>query len=156
MIIKVSDIYFAIKDRLSIANIKKALWFSAGIIFLGIAYLGTFVPGLPWSTPCLLAAWCFSKSSKRFHDYMLNHRLFGPFIRNWSNGRVFPKIAKWLMFLSMDGSLIIMWFTTHNWKLVTGMAVFFALILIWASRYPSSKEEADRRIAAGEKLGWFK
>jgi len=56
----------------------------------------------------------------------------------------------------MDGSLVIMWFTTHNVKLVVGMAVFFALILIWASRYPGSKEEADRRIAAGEKLGWFK
>jgi len=156
MTIKVTDIYSRIKNNLSLENAKKALWFSAGIIFLGIAYLGTFVPGLPWSTPSLLAAWCFSKSSKRFHDYMLNHRLFGPFIKNWSSGRVFPKIAKWLMFLSMDGSLVIMWFTTHNVKLVVGMAVFFALILIWASRYPGSKEEADRRIAAGEKLGWFK
>jgi len=29
-------------------------------------------------------------------------------------------------------------------------------VLIWASRYPSTKEESDRRKAAGEKIGWFK
>ena len=137
-------------------KIKKAIWFTFGILFLGVAYLGTFVPGLPWSTPSLLAAWCFSKSSKRFHDYMLNHKLFGPFIKNWGQGRVFPTFAKWAMFASMDGSLIIMWFATHNWKIVAGMSVFFALILFWAARFPGTKEEADRRIAAGEKLGWFK
>jgi hypothetical protein len=27
---------------------------------------------------------------------------------------------------------------------------------LWASRYPGSKEESDRRKAAGEKIGWFK
>ena len=103
-------------------KVKKAVWFTAGILFLGLAYIGTIVPGIPWSTPCLLAAWCFSKSSERFHNYMLNHKLFGPFIKNWGEGRVFPTIAKWAMFLSMDASLVIMWFATHNWKAVAGMS----------------------------------
>jgi len=137
-------------------KIKKALWFTVGILFLGIAYLGTFVPGLPWSTPALIATWCFSKSSERFHNYMITHKLFGPVIRNWGEGRVFPTYAKWLMFLSMDGSLIIMWFTTHNIKAIVGMGVFFALIIFWASRYPGTREESDRRKEAGEKIGWFK
>ena len=139
-----------------IDKIKKALWFSLGIVFLGIAYLGTFVPGLPWSTPALIATWCFSKSSKRFHDYMINHKLFGPVIKNWGEGRVFPTYAKWLMFLSMDGSLIIVWFSTHNVRAVVGMGIFFALVIFWASRYPGSREESDRRKASGEKIGWFK
>jgi uncharacterized membrane protein YbaN (DUF454 family) len=137
-------------------KIKKALWFSAGIFFLGIAYLGTIIPGLPWSTPSLIATWCFSKSSKRFHDYMLNHKLFGPFIKNWSTNRVYPTKIKWIMFLCMDFSLVTVWFATHNWKAVAGMSVFFALILIWASRYPGSLEEAERRKANGEKIGWLK
>jgi hypothetical protein len=137
-------------------KIKKALWFTLGIIFLGIAYLGTFVPGLPWSTPAILATWCFSKSSEKFHNYMLNHRLFGPVIRNWNEGSVFPTIAKWLMFASMDFSLILIYWRTGNWKLCLGLSVFFALILIWASRLPGSLSEYQRRKAAGEKIGWFK
>jgi uncharacterized membrane protein YbaN (DUF454 family) len=139
-----------------IDKIKKALWFTAGILFLGIAYIGVIVPGIPWSTPSLIAAYCFARSSKKFHDYMLNHKLFGPFITNWSDGRVYPNKVKWIMFLSLDASLVIMWLATQNWKAVAGMGVFFALVLIWASRYPSTKEESDRRKAAGEKLGWFK
>jgi uncharacterized membrane protein YbaN (DUF454 family) len=137
-------------------KIKKYLWMAAGFLFLGVAYIGVIVPGIPWSTPSLIAAYCFAKSSKRFHDYMLNHKLFGPFIKNWSEGRVYPAKVKWIMFFSMDASLVIMWFATHNWKAVAGMSVMFALILIWASRYPTTKEESDRRKAAGEKIGWLK
>jgi uncharacterized membrane protein YbaN (DUF454 family) len=136
-------------------KIKKYLWMAAGFLFLGVAYIGVVVPGIPWSTPSLIAAYCFSKSSERFHNYMLNHKLFGPFIKNWQDGRVFPTMAKWAMFASMDASLIILWFATNNWKAVAGMGVFFALILIWASRLPGSREEAQRRKDAGEKLGWF-
>ena len=62
-------------------NIKKVLWFIAGMLCMGLAYIGLIVPGIPWSTPILGAAYCFAKSSKRWHDFLLNHRLFGPFIR---------------------------------------------------------------------------
>lgn len=137
-------------------KIKKALWFSAGILFLSLAYIGMVVPGIPWSTPSLLATYCFARSSKKFHDYMLNHKLFGPFIRDWQAGSVFPSKAKWFMFISMDVSLVIFWLATQNWKATMGMGIFFALIILWASRLPGSLEEAERRKEAGEKLGWFK
>ena len=137
-------------------KIKKYLWFAAGILFLGIAYIGVIVPGIPWSTPSLIATYCFARSSKRFHDYMLNHKLFGPFIRDWQAGSVFPTKGKWFMFISMDVSLVIFWFATQNWKATMGMGIFFALIILWASRLPGNIEEAERRKEAGEKLGWFK
>jgi len=46
-------------------NIVKILWFALGIVLLGIAYVGIFLPGLPWSTPAVCAAYCFAKSSTR-------------------------------------------------------------------------------------------
>jgi len=138
------------------SKIKKALWMAAGFLFLGIAYIGVIVPGIPWSTPSLIAAWCFSKSSERFHNYMLNHKLFGPFIRDWKEGSVFPSKAKWAMFISMDVSLVLFYLATQNWKATLYMGIFFALIILWASRLPGNKEEASRRKEAGEKIGWFK
>jgi uncharacterized membrane protein YbaN (DUF454 family) len=137
-------------------KIKKALWFTAGMLFLGLAYIGMIVPGIPWSTPSLVATYCFARSSKRFHDYMMNHKLFGPFIRDWQEGSVFPSRAKWIMFISMDFSLVIFWLVTQNWKATMGMGIFFALIILWASRLPGSREEAERRKEAGQKLGWFR
>jgi len=137
-------------------KIKRALWFTAGILFLGLAYIGMVVPGIPWSTPSLIATYCFARSSKKFHDYMLNHKLFGPFIKDWQAGSVFPTRGKWFMFISMDVSLVIFWFATQNWKATMGMGIFFALIILWASRLPGSIEEAERRKETGQKLGWFK
>lgn len=137
-------------------KIKKYLWMAAGFLFLGVAYIGVIVPGIPWSTPSLIAAYCFSKSSERFHNYMLNHKLFGPFIRDWKEGSVFPSKAKWAMFISMDVSLVLFYLATQNWKATVYMGIFFALIILWASRLPGNKEEASRRKEAGEKLGWFR
>jgi uncharacterized membrane protein YbaN (DUF454 family) len=137
-------------------KIKKAFWFTLGMFFLGVAYIGVVTPGIPWSTPTVVAAYCFAKSSKRMHDWIMNHRLFGPFLRGWAEKRVFPIYGKWAMIATMDVSLIILWFTTYNWKLVAGVGAGMALCAIWALRYPSTPEEHQRRKDAGEKIGWFK
>jgi uncharacterized membrane protein YbaN (DUF454 family) len=123
---------------------------------LGVSYIGTVTPGIPWSTPAVAAAFCFAKSSKRWHDYMMYHPLFGEFLRNWSTKRVFPKYGKWAMVITMDISLIVLWFTTQNVQLVLAVGVAMALCAIWALKYPSSSDEYDRRKAAGERIGWFK
>lgn len=137
-------------------KIKKAFWVSLGFIFLGVAYIGVITPGIPWSTPTVVAAYCFAKGSERWHNWIMNHKLFGPFLRNWSEKRVFPIYGKWAMVATMDLSLIILWLTTKNWKLVLALGLFMALVAIWAWRFPSSVEEHDRRKAEGRKIGWFK
>jgi len=124
---------------------KKALWFSLGMLCLGIAYVGLVTPGIPWSTPAVAAAFCFAKSSKRWHDYMMNHRIFGAFLRDWSEYRVFPRRGKILMFITMDISLIILWFTTQNLWLVLGVAAVMAITCAWAFRLPESREQAIAR-----------
>ena len=138
------------------SKIKKAFWFTLGIILLGVAYLGVLIPGLPWSTPILGATFCFAKSSEKFHSWIMNHPKFGPFIKNWSTYRVYPTKAKYLMVGMMSLSLVIMLLTTGNIMATFYLLVTFALIVTWATRYPGSKAEAERRIAAGEKIGWLK
>jgi uncharacterized membrane protein YbaN (DUF454 family) len=138
------------------SKIKKAFWVTLGFIFLAIAYIGVITPGIPWSTPTVIAAYCFAKGSERWHNWIMNHKLFGPFLKNWSEKRVFPIYGKWAMFITMDISLIILWFTTQNWKLVLGLGIFMALVATWAWRYPSSVEEHDKRKSEGRKIGWLK
>lgn len=138
------------------SKIKKAFWFSLGIILLGVAYLGVLIPGLPWSTPILGATFCFAKSSERFHNWIMNHPKFGPFIKNWSTYRVYPTKARYLMIAVMFTSLSILWLTTGNLVAVNWTAALMALIVIWSLRYPGSREEAEKRIAEGKKIGWLK
>lgn len=137
-------------------NIKKSLWFILGIILVGVAYLGVLLPGLPWSTPILGATFCFAKSSDRLHNWIMNHPRFGPFVKSWSKYRVYPTKAKWLMVAVMSTSLAFMYFGTGNPTATVYLAITFALIVTWAWRYPGSQAEAERRIIAGEKIGWIK
>lgn len=137
-------------------NIKKALWFSLGCILLVIAFIGVYLPGLPWSTPAVGAAFCFAKSSTRMHNWIMNHKLFGPFLKNWADKRVFPTKAKYLMLITMASSLILMWFTTGNIKAIMWTGGAMLGCAIWGWRYPGSIEEHQRRKDSGEKIAWLK
>jgi len=139
----------------TIHPIKKILWCTLGVILLGVAYIGLITPGIPWSTPTVGAAYCFARGSDRMHNWLMNHKIFGPFLRGWTEKRVFPVKARWLMILTMDCSLIIMWFTTHNWKAVVGTGIFMAIVAWWAMAYPKTAEEYDERKAQGKRIGWF-
>ena len=135
-------------------NLKKALWFSLGCILLGVAFIGVYLPGLPWSTPAVGAAYCFAKSSERMHNWIMNHKLFGPFLRGWAEKRVFPTKFKYFMLVTMSSSVLFLWLSTGNIKAVAWSSGFMVLVAIWAWRFPGSVEEHTRRVSTGEKVGW--
>ena len=73
---------------------RRTIYLIAGFILVGLAVLGIFLPLLPTTPLLLLAAACFSRSSERCHQWLLNHRTFGPIIRNWHENRCIPRRAK--------------------------------------------------------------
>ena len=127
-----------------------------GFFCVGMAYIGFIVPGIPFSIFLVMAAWAFAKSSKRMHDWLYNHKWFGPFLTNWTQKKVFPTKGKYAMILVMSSSLAFLWFSTGNIKAVLWSGGCMALVAIWAWRYPGSVAEQERRIAAGEKVAWLK
>ena len=133
---------------------KKLFWNILGFLSLGMAYIGVITPGIPYSPFVVFSAYCFSKGSERMHKWLYNHKLFGPFLTNWSEKRVFPQKMKYFMLAMMTTSLIIMSFTVPV-KGVVYTGIFMLFVAVWAWRYPSSVEEHDRRIEAGKKVGWF-
>ena len=123
---------------------KRYLWFTLGMLSLAMAYIGIVTPGIPFSVFLVFSAYCFSKSSKRMHDWLYNHKYFGPFLTNWVEYKVFPLKMKYMMIAVMSSSLAILWFTTYNWKAVIGTGITMAIVALWAWRDPSSIEEAKR------------
>lgn len=74
----------------------RGLFAAIGFVFVGLGAVGVVVPGLPTTPFMLLAAWMFSKSSPRFHRWLWDHRVFGPYVRAWARHRVIPRHAKLL------------------------------------------------------------
>lgn len=134
---------------------KRYFWLVLGFVSLGMAYLGVITPGLPYSPFVVFAAYCFAKSSPRMHSWIMNHPIFGPFITNWNQKRVFPLKLKFFMLASMSVSLILMYTGGVPIRGIAYTAVFMALVAIWAWRFPSTVEEYDLRIEQGRKIGWF-
>ncbi len=135
---------------------KKILWTSLGFLSLGMAYIGVITPGIPYSPFVVFAAYCFSKGSERMHRWIYNHKLFGPFLTNWGEKRVFPTKMKFFMLGMMSLSLILMFTGGVKPIGIISTAIFMALVAIWAWRFPGSVEEHQRRIDNGEKVGWLK
>ena len=136
-------------------NIKKFLYFIAGCVCIALAYIGVVTPGIPYSPFVVAAAFCFARSSERAHRWIMNHKLFGPFLTNWSTKRVFPQKMKYFMLAMMSLSLVLMTVSGVKPIGIVSTAVFMLLVAVWAWRYPSSVEEHDQRIANGGKIGWF-
>ena len=136
-------------------NIKKILYFIAGCVCIAMAYIGVVTPGIPYSPFVVAAAFCFARSSERAHRWIMNHKLFGPFLTNWSTKRVFPQKMKYLMIAMMTVSLVLMTVSGVKPIGIVSTAVFMLLVAVWAWRYPSSVEEHDQRVANGKKIGWF-
>jgi uncharacterized membrane protein YbaN (DUF454 family) len=134
---------------------KKLFWNILGFLSLGMAYIGVITPGIPYSPFVVFAAYCFSKGSERMHKWIYNHKLFGPFLTNWNQKRVFPLKMKYFMLAMMSLSLVLMYTGGVKPIGIISTAVFMALVAVWAWRYPSSVEQHDQRKAEGRKIGWF-
>ena len=89
---------------------KKALLIISGFVSLGLGILGIVLPLLPTTPFLLLAAACFLKSSDRLYNWILNHRLFGKYLKNYYQHRAIPLkikiIAISMIWLSIGNSVI--------------------------------------------------
>lgn len=80
---------------------KKFSYLLLGWTSLLLGVVGIVLPLLPTTPFVLLSAYCFSKSSKRFHRWLLTHKVFGPMVRDWENGGVIRLKAKLLATVSI-------------------------------------------------------
>ena len=68
-------------------DIRKILLLFLGTVFVGLGVLGMFLPLVPTTVFLLLAAYCYSHSSERFHSWLLTNRWCGRYIKNYKEGR---------------------------------------------------------------------
>lgn len=82
-------------------------WLGAGWISLTLGIAGVALPLLPTTPFLLLAAFCFGKSSPRFHDWLVNHPNFGPGIQNWQERRAISPKAKVAAMIALLAALAV-------------------------------------------------
>ena len=110
---------------------KKFILITIGWSCVGLAFVGTFVPGIPTTIFLIIALWAFAKSSKKFHSWLLNHKRFGPILQNWESHKVVPRKAKILMVILQISAVIIFHYSLQNIYLT----VLLIITLVFVARY---------------------
>ena len=68
-------------------NLKKKIYIFVGLLALGLGIIGVFLPVMPTVPFLLVALFCFERSSKKYHDMILNNKYFGKVLRDYYEGR---------------------------------------------------------------------
>lgn len=68
-------------------DVRKAILIFLGTVCVGLGVMGILLPLMPTTVFLLMAAYCYSKSSDRFHNWLLNNRLLGQYIKNYKSGQ---------------------------------------------------------------------
>ena len=112
-----------------------------GWVSLITGFIGIFLPLLPTTPLVLLSAWCFSKSSERFHAWLIHHKYFGPIVADWQSDQGIPKKARnralIFMWAGMLLSMVIVW---RFWATL-GLCVIGFAVSLHLLRMPLRHEE---------------
>jgi uncharacterized membrane protein YbaN (DUF454 family) len=122
------------------SSLLRGLLIVAGVTCVALGVIGIFLPLLPTTPFMLLAAACFARSSRRFHEWLLANRTFGPLIREWERHRSIPRRTKLtaIALMSMTLAASIVFFVEHAW-LQALLAAFGVLLAVWMYRIPSRR-----------------
>ncbi len=105
-------------------GIKRILLTALGLLAVALGLLGVVMPVLPTTPFLLLAAWSFLRSSPRLHRWLLNHRICGEYIYNYTEFRSVRRSTKRVAILTLWLSMAV------SMYLVQKLHVTFILLII--------------------------
>ena len=116
---------------------KKIILLFLGWLCVGLAFVGIFVPGIPTTPFLIVALWAFAQSSKKFHNWLLNHKRFGPMLQNWESHKVVPQKAKILMIILQIFAVIMVQYSINNYLITAILAVLLFFVARYVLSLPS-------------------
>ena len=103
-----------------------------GSVSLALGILGIFLPMLPTTPFLLLSAAAWVKASPSLYEWLINHRVFGEYIRNYREHRAIPLRVKVL-------SVSLVWLTigysifavVDKWWWAQVLLLLLAIAISW-------------------------
>ena len=91
----------------TIAVPTRVLFGVLGWCAVAFAVAGALLPGLPTTVFVIAAAYCFSRSSRRFEQWLRENPLLGPFLRRVAPGGGMPASAKRAALMAMWTAILL-------------------------------------------------
>ena len=115
----------------------RILWGTLGLISLLCGAIGAVLPLIPTVPFVLLSAFCFARSSTRLHDWLVTHRIFGPFIDDWQKHGAVSRGSKKAATLGCAAVLLISAISGVALKVILIQIVVLSCVLVFLWTRPS-------------------
>lgn len=110
----------------------KTLLIILGTLSLALGILGIFLPLLPTTPFLLLTAALYVKGSPKLYAWLINHRLFGEYIRNFRENRAIPLHAKIISVSLVWGTMLYCIFAVvDRWLWAQLLLAVLAVAITW-------------------------
>ena len=125
-------------------NLKKKLYIAFGFLAVTLAIIGVFIPGLPTVPFLLVALFCFERSSKKYHDMIMNNKYFGPVLQDYYSGKGLTSSIKIKAILFLSCGMIFSIYKIQNPHarivlVVVWLAVAIHIILLKTKKTKNKK-----------------
>ena len=111
-------------------NLKKKLYITFGFLAVALAIVGVFIPGLPTVPFLLVALFCFERSSKKYHDMIMNNKYFGPVLQDYYSGKGLTLSVKIKAILFLSCGMIFSIYKIQNLHARIGLALVWLGVAI--------------------------
>ncbi len=122
-------------------NPKRIILVASGFICVALGVAGVFLPILPTTPFILLASWCFARSSRRFHHWLIHHPRLGPLISMWQSGRGIPRKARNRAIIAIAASMTLSAIIIGKLWVGLMLATIGLAVSIYLLRLPLAPEE---------------
>ena len=126
---------------------SRYLIMALGYLSLGLGILGSFLPILPTTPFILLAAYFFSKSSKKHYLWLIRIPRFGKVISDWNENGVVSTNSKIICVLTMTSVAIYIIFLT---KLTIFIKAFITLTLFSVGLFVTTRPGGREKVLIGK------
>lgn len=114
----------------------RPIYFVIGFVSMILGAIGIVLPVLPTTPLWLLSAWCFAKSSKRFHNWFVSTKLYKKHLDSFVEHRSMTKKTKiYLLSFASTMLLIAMYFMDNLWLrlFLFSLMLFKYYYFIWST-----------------------
>ncbi|MDR1406521.1 MAG: YbaN family protein [Tannerella sp.] len=103
-----------------------------GMVSLGVGVAGIFLPLLPTTPFLLLSAALFARSSARLYGWLLHHRIFGRYVRDFLQEKAIPMRIKILSVSAMWTAMLwTVFFVVHEMRWLQALLTVVAAGITW-------------------------
>ncbi len=103
---------------------------TGGFLFVALGAIGIVLPLLPTTPFLLLAVFLFAKSSKKFHHWLIHHKVFGKYIYNYTVHKAITKRSKITSVLMLWITLTLSMFLVYQ-LLITVILTSIGIAVTW-------------------------